>query len=240
MLFVGTCCDQGIAVLCLTGRYSDMAAVGRKVVVRILVGVFLIASAVAVSAAGQDDVVSARILTTAGETAEGALSGILPTIRLDASDLTNYVGPFYAFDIPRETIRQITLDFPRMVVETEDRVFVGPYSAYRGISELLTLQRGTERLSVPTVSVRAIALHGYGFHPVSREWLANTFLVMPRSAARSALRPAGEETAEQPRTSPPDTTAQAQVPPEPEEETAGWLGAVIVIALIALVLLSLG
>lgn len=216
-----------------------MAAVGRKAVVGILLGFFLIASAVVVSAAGQDDAVSARILTTAGETAEGALSGILPTVRLDAGELTNYVGPFQAFDIPRETIRQITLDFPRVVVETEDRVFVGPYSAYRGISELLTLQRGTGWLSVPTASVRAIALHGYGFHPVPREWLANTFLVMPRSTARSALRLAGEEPAEQPRTSSPATTAQAEAPTQLEEETAGWLGAVIVIALIALVLLSL-
>jgi len=214
----------------------DMGAVGRKAVVRILLGFFLIASAVAVSATGQDDTVSARILTTAGETAEGTLSGILPTIRLDAGELTNYVGPAQAFDIPREAIRQITLDFPRMVVETEDRVFVGPYSAYRGISELLTLQRGTEWLSVPTVSVRAIALHGYGFHPVAREWLANTFLVMPRSTTRSALRLAGEEPVEQPRTS-PATTAQAEVPEEPEEETAGWL--VIVIVIIALVFLSL-
>ena len=215
-----------------------MAAVGRKAVVRILLVVFLIASAVAVSAAGQDDTVSARILTTAGETTEGALSGILPTVRLDASELTNYVGPFQAFDIPRETIRQITLDFPRMVVETDDQVFVGPYSAYRGISELLVLQRGTGWLSVPTASVRAIALHGYGFHPVAREWLTNTFLVMPLATGRSALRLAGEGPAEQPRTS-PATTAQAQVPTEPEEETAGWLGAVIVIALIALVFLSL-
>lgn len=215
-----------------------MAAVGRKVVVRILLGVFLIASAISVSVVGQDDTVSARILTTAGETVEGALSGILPTIRLDASELTNYVGPVQAFDIPRETIRQITLDFPRVVVETDDRVFVGPYSAYRGISELLVLQQGTGWLSVPTASVRAIALHGYGFHPVAREWLANAFLVMPLSTARSALRLAGEEPAEQPRTS-PATTAQAEVPTEPEEETAGWLGAVIVIALIALVFLSL-
>ncbi len=217
-----------------------MAAMGKKVVVTILLGVFLIASAVVVSAAGQDDTVSARILTTAGETAEGALSGILPTIRLDAGELTNYVGPFQAFDIPRETIRQITLDFPRVVVETEDRVFVGPYSAYRGISELLTLQRGTGWLSVPTASVRAIALHGYGFHPVPREWLANAFLVMPRSAPSSALRLAGEEPAvqPQPRTS-PAATAQAEVPTEPQEETAGWVGAVIVIVLIALVFLSL-
>ena len=216
-----------------------MAAVGRKAVVRILLVVFLIASAVAVSAAGQDDTVSARILTTAGETTEGTLSGILPTVRLDASELTNYVGPFQAFDIPRETIRQITLDFPRMVVETDDQVFVGPYSAYRGISELLVLQRGTGWLSVPTASVRAIALHGYGFHPVAREWLTNTFLVMPLATGRSALRLAGEGPAEQPRRTSPATTAQAQVPTEPEEETAGWLGAVIVIALIALVFLSL-
>lgn len=216
-----------------------MAAVGRKVVVRILLGVFLIASAISVSAVGQDDTVSARILTTAGETVEGALSGILPTVRLDASELTNYVGPVQAFDIPRETIRQITLDFPRVVVETDDRVFVGPYSAYRGISELLVLQQGTGWLSIPTASVRAIALHGYGFHPVAREWLANAFLVMPLSTARSALRRAGEEPAEQPRTSPTTTAQQAEVPTEPEEETAGWLGAVIVIALIALVFLSL-
>ena len=216
-----------------------MAAVGRKAVVRILLGVLLIASAVAMSAAGQDDTVSARILTTAGEAAEGALSGILPIIRLDASELTNYVGPFQAFNIPRETIRQITLDFPRVVVETEDQVFVGPYSAYRGISQLLTLQRGTGWLNVPTASVRAIALHGYGFHPVPREWLANAFLVMPLPTSRSAPRLAGEEPAQQPRT-PPATTAQAEVlPTEPEEETAGWLGAVMVIALIGLVFLSL-
>ena len=216
-----------------------MVAVGRKAV--ILLGVFLIASGIAVIAAGQDDTVSARILTTTGVTAEGTLSGILPTIRLDASELAGYVGPFQAFDIPRGEIRQITLDFPRMVVETMDRVFVGPYSAYRGLSERLTLQQGSGRLSLPTASVRAIALHGYGFHPVPREWLADAFLVMPLTTARPGLSLASEGPAVQPRPSSPATTAkpQAEASTEPEEETAGWLAPVLVIALITLVLLSI-
>jgi len=215
-----------------------MAAVGRNAVVATLLAFVLIASAVVLSAAGQNDTVPARILTIAGETTGGSLSGILPTVRLDASALTDYVGPFQAFDIPRETIHQITLDFPRVVVETDDRVFVGPYSAYRGIAERLTLQRGATRLSLPTASLRAIALNGYGFHPVPREWLANAFLVMPLSTTRTALTQSVKVPAEQPRPS-PATTGQPVTASQPEEETAGWIGTLIVIVLIALVVFSL-
>lgn len=215
-----------------------MGTVCVKAPVRIILGLFLIASVAAVSTAGQDDTVSALILTTDGRLAEGELMGIDPTIRLDASGLTNYVGPAQAFDISRARIHQITLDFPRLVVETGDRVYVGPFSAFSGISELLVLHQGTKRLSIPTASVRAIALHGTPLHPVPREWLGSAFLVMPLPAARSALKLEGEEMREPFITPTQEPSPEGAV--EPEQETPWWLGVLIIVALVALVYVGLG
>ncbi len=219
-----------------------MGAGSVKALLTTLLGLILVASLGSASTSGQDGTVSALILTTAGEVADGELIGIDPTIHLDASSLTNYVGPLQAFDIPRSAIRQITLDFPRMVVETDDRVFVGPFSAYSGLSELLFLEHQTKRVAIPTISVRAIALHGYGFHPVSREWLGSTFLVIPLSTARSALTLEGKEAPagpSKPVISPEAKKPSSEVPEEPEQETPGWVGLLVIAALIALVYFSL-
>lgn len=212
-----------------------------KVSVRMTLGLFLIASmtVVAMSATSEDDAVSALILTTTGKTLQGKLTGILPTVRLDSSSLTSFVGPVQAFDIPRAKIRQITLDFPRVVVETKDRVFVGPFSAFMGISELLILEQGTESLDLATASVRAIALHGTSLHPVPREWLGSTFLVM---SLPTALEWTGEEIAEEPSEliTPPEQEPHAVAPAEePEPETPWWVGVLIIAALVALVLLAM-
>jgi len=202
----------------------------------------LIALAYSGNASGQGEVTSALILTTTGKQAEGSLTGILPTVRLDASSLTDYVGPAQAFDIPRARIRQITLDFPRMVVETDDRVYVGPFSAFTGISELLVLHHGQETLRLETSSVRAIALHGHPLHPVPREWLGSTFLVMPLATAASPLVTATGEAPRapsEPIVSPTGEELYPEVPIESEQEGPWWLGLLIVAALIALVYFSL-
>jgi len=209
-----------------------MGVVRGKAAMRILLGLFLTTLAVTASVASQDDTVSARVLTIDGRVAQGELSGIASTARLDASSLTNYVGPFQAFNIPRSKIRQIALDFPRMVVETDDRVFVGPFSAFSGISEMLVLHQGTKRIAIPTMSIRAIALHGYPFRPVPREWLGSTFLVMPLSTARASLTAPSEP--ERPFV--PSTTVEA--PEAGEEEAPAWLPLLIIGALIAFVLFS--
>ena len=203
-----------------------------KAAMRILLGLFLTILAVTASAAGQDDTVSARILTIDGRVAQGELSGIDSTARLDASSLTNYVGPFQAFNIPRSKIRQITLDFPRTVVETDDRVFVGPFSAFSGISQTLVLYQGTKRIAIPTMSIRAIALHGYTFRPVPREWLGSTFLVMPLSTARAGLTAPSEP--EGPFVPP----TPVETPEEGEEVAPAWLPLLIIGGLIAFILFS--
>ena len=127
-----------------------------------------------------------------------------------------------------------------MVVETEDRVYVGPFSAYSGLSQLLVLNnRETAGVAIPMASVRAIALHGHTLHPAPREWLGSTFLYMPLS---STVKTARAEAYEPPRTSPtPSKRATAPVaePAEAEQESAPWLLIVILGVVAALVVSSL-
>lgn len=156
---------------------------GIRVHTRLAVAVLLIGGTVtgAAIAAGA---VPAVILTNLGQVAEGSLTGIAPVIRLLATDGATSVGPGRQFDVPLSSIRQITLDFPRVVIETDDRTLIGPYSSFSGISEALQLARtGEPSVKIPVSSLRAIALNGHALRPVPRVWLGNGHLSMPEITA---------------------------------------------------------
>jgi len=177
--------------------------------------------------------VPAVILTNLGQVAEGSLTGIAPVIRLQKTDGITSIGPGPQFDVPLSSIRQITLDFPRIVIETEDRTLVGPFSSFSGISEALQLDRpGEATVTIPTASLRAIALNGHALHAVPRVWLGNGHLSMPEIAGASPF-----VTAEcvECTVSPPRTAANGDTTPiwnglspeyVPEEESGlpWWVG----------------
>jgi len=128
------------------------------------------------------------ILTNVGEIAEGTVSGIAPVIRLASPDEVAVIGPDAQFDVPRSSILQITLDFPRVVIEAEGGVLIGPYSAFRGIDEELRLDRaGEPTIAIPTASLRAIALNGRALRPVPREWMGDRYLAKPEIIAAAPL-----------------------------------------------------
>jgi hypothetical protein len=188
--------------------------------------------------------VPALILTNTGKTAEGSLRGLSAVIRLSVPQTVTYTGPAQAFDIPLTTIRQITLDFPRVIIETPARVYIGPFSAFSGISEILTLKQEGGEEGFPTASLRAIALHGEPLRPVPREWLGSGFLSTPVVIAVSpvavdgARRMAEEESEATPAQTWNDL--YPTVPPQTEEETPWWVGMLIVAGLVALIYMSVG
>ena len=149
----------------------------RCAIVALLIGGLFAATAVAAGA------VPAVILTNVGQVAEGTLSGIAPVLRLLATDGIRSIGPGPQFDVSLGSIRQITLDFPRIVIETDTRTLIGPFSSFSGISEVLQLDRvGAPTASIPTSSLRAIALNGSALRPVPRVWLGDGHLSMPEIA----------------------------------------------------------
>lgn len=197
--------------------------------------------------------VPATILTTIGETATGTLLGLSPTSRLVAS-IPPHIGPANVFDIPIDAIQQITLDFPRVIVETAERVFIGPWSAFTGIPEALTLERGFEQISLVTSGLRAIALNNNALHEVPREWLGDGFLAEPK-----VLRRGGDLVASSDRSTTPVSTSDSSteltlgpeptvedlfptypVESEPQAELPWWVPVVAVAAVAVIALLSAG
>lgn len=188
----------------------------------------------------------AVVLTSTGHVIEGSVSGLAAVIRLTASESVTFIGYGGQIDIPLEAIRQITLDFPRVVIETDTRVVVGPFSAFHGIDELLRIQRGGDLYDLPTASARAIALHGGPLRPVPREWLGSGYLDMPEIVAATRLGPLSSSD----RSAVPDD-AEADftpiwndftptVPPAETAETPWWVGLLAVAALIVVVYLLMG
>jgi len=132
--------------------------------------------------------VQATLLTNKGQIADGTLTGIGPVLRLSAPDEVAIIGPDRQFDVPLSSILQITLDFPRVVIEATDRVLIGPFSAFSGIGEALHLDRSDGSLvTIPTASLRAIALGGHALRPVPREWMGDRYLSEPEILAASPL-----------------------------------------------------
>mgnify|MGYP007065674504 CR=1 FL=1 len=132
----------------------------------------------------------AVVLTNTGQVADGSLSGLSPVLRLVRPDERGLVGPDAQFDVPLSSILQITLDFPRIIIETATRTLIGPFSAIRGLPELLLFDpqgSGDNAYELATASLRAIALHGGSVRPVPREWMGNQFLTKPQVLATSPL-----------------------------------------------------
>ncbi len=185
--------------------------------------------------------VSALILTTTGETATGNLTGISPVIRLNVPLRATNAGLRQAFDIPLATIRQISIDFPRVIIETSTRVYVGPFSAFSGISELLTLHQEELSRSFPTASLRAIALHGEPIQQVPREWVGDRFRRLPPLLVTPF--PNGDEppamVVVEPRIEPEPVQIwddlHPMIPP-PEEEQDLWWVSMLVVAGVAVLL----
>ncbi len=131
----------------------------------------------------------ATVLTNQGGVADGTLMGLALIIQLRAPDEVAVIGPMQQYNIPLSSIRQISLDFPRLVIETETGVVIGPYSAFQGINEVLTLTTDsrTASIEIPVTSVRAIALHGNSLRAVPREWMGDHFLSTPEIVSASPL-----------------------------------------------------
>ncbi|MFC2083009.1 hypothetical protein ACFLSG_03120 [Candidatus Bipolaricaulota bacterium] len=186
----------------------------------------------------------ATVLTNLGGVADGTLAGLASMIQLRAPDEVTVIGPMQQYNIPLSAIRQISFDFPRLVIETETGVIIGPYSAFFGIDELLTLETGSGkgRIEIPVTSLRAIALHGSGLRAVPREWMGDHFLSTPEIVSASPLlaedcdnctitTPVASTVDSTPiwNTITPETPVE-----EPSEEFPWWLGVLGVAALVVL------
>ena len=209
----------------------------KRAITALLIGGIVGGMAVATGA------VPAVILTNVGQVAEGSVTGIASVIRLLVIDGVTSIGPGPQFDVPLASIRQITLDFPRIVIETADRTLIGPYSSFRGIPQTVQFDRpGKPSVTIPTSSLRAIALNGHSLRPVPRVWLGDGHLSMPEI---SAAAPFVATECENCAISLPRTDADAdftpiwnELSPEyvPEEpaELPWWVGLLGVAALIVI------
>jgi len=202
--------------------------------------------------AGSAAATQATVLTNLGGLAEGSLTGLDAVLQLRAPDEVRIIGPMQQYDIPLASIRQISIDFPRLVIETETGVVIGPYSAFLGIADVLSLTTASGTLRIPLTSVRAIALNGRALKAVPREWMGDRFLSEPEIVAASSLQ---VETCEDcvitttPTTSTTSTTTSSStvvwnsITPETTVEESSefpwWVGVVAVAALVIL-LYSLG
>ena len=185
----------------------------------------------------------ATVLTNLGGVADGTLAGIAPIIQLRAPDEVTVIGPMQQYNIPLSSIRQIAFDFPRLVIETETGVVIGPYSAFLGIEEVLTLvtEPGLALISIPVTSLRAIALHGSGLRAVPREWMGDHFLSTPEIVSASPLLVEGCDdcTITLPASSVGDSTPiwntiTPVAPVEEPGELPAWLGLLGVVGLVVL------
>ena len=185
----------------------------------------------------------ATVLTNLGGVADGTLTGLAPSIQLRAPDEVTVIGPMQQYDIPLSSIRQISIDFPRVVIEMETGVVIGPYSAFSGVDEVLTLttSAGTASIKIPVTTVRAIALHGSTLRAVPREWMGDHFLSTPEivSASPLPLDDCPNCTTTIPAFSDDDSTLiwntiTPEVPLQEPEELPGWVALLGVAALVIL------
>ncbi len=193
--------------------------------------------------------VPAVILTNHGQVAEGSLSGMASVIRLLETDGVTSIGPGLQFDIPLSSIRQITIDFPRVVIEAENRTLIGPYSSFKGIAEALQFDHaGEPSVTIPTSSLRAIALNGHSLRPVPRVWLGDGHLTKPEISAASPFVAAecDDCTIDLPQSdrdadlSPVWNGLTPEYVPEEEAELPWWVGllGVAVLVVVAMLLTS--
>ena len=189
----------------------------------------------------------ATVLTNLGSVADGTLTGLAPIIQLRAPNEVTVIGPMQQYNIPLSTIRQISFDFPRLVIETETGVVIGPYSAFSGINEVLTLaiDAGRGSIAVPVTSLRAISLHGAGLRAVPREWMGDHFLSTPEIVSASPLLaedcdectvtiPAASTSTSISDSTPIWNTITPELPQQESGELPWWLGLLGVGALVVL------
>lgn len=201
--------------------------------------ILLLVSSVALGVAATQ----ATVLTNLGGVADGTLTGLAPIIQLRAPDEVTVIGPMQQYDIPLSSIRQISFDFPRLVIETETGVVIGPYSAFSGIDELLILATnlGKGSIEIPVTSLRAIALHGSSLRAVPREWMGDHFLSTPEIVSATPLLV--EDCTDCTITIPPPSTDDStpiwntitpEIPAEESGELPWWVGVLGVAALVIL------
>jgi hypothetical protein len=112
----------------------------------------------------QENAIPVQILTNNGGLIEGKLTNLASTIRLNVTAPAISVGPARALDILTSTISQITVNFPKIVIETPSRTYAGPFSAFAGIPEVLTIEQQETIQNLKIAGLRAIALRGVSMH----------------------------------------------------------------------------
>ena len=112
----------------------------------------------------QENAIAVQILTNNGDLIEGKLTNLASRIRLNVTAPATNVGPAQALDILTSTISQITVNFPKIVIETPSRTYVAPFSAFTGIPEVLTIEQQEAIQNLKIAGLRAMALRGVSIH----------------------------------------------------------------------------
>lgn len=112
----------------------------------------------------QENAIPVQILTNNGDLIEGKLTNLASTIRLNVTAPAISVGPARALDILTSTISQITVNFPKIVIETPSRTYAAPFSAFAGIPQVLTIEQQETIQNLEIAGLRAIALRGVSMH----------------------------------------------------------------------------
>jgi len=165
--------------------------------------------------------IEAQILTNQGRSIKGNLTGIYPIVQLDPTDLTgNTLARRY--EIPIAEVEQITVDFPRVIVETAERTYIGPFSAFHGIPQRLVVQEVEKPTELHTAALRAIAVGGTSIHPAPREWLNNSFLSVPELPIPQVSEGKPRVLAEEPIRFELPLTQEVSLPPPESEKPPLW------------------
>ena len=207
---------------------------------RILIFTALALTGLALAATAAAD----TLLTTTGQVIRGSISGLSASIRLTEPDEISTLQPVTARDIDLADILQITIDYPRIAIETSDNVFVGPYSAFSGIGESLRVDTGIAASEVPTSGVRAVALAGHSLRQPPRVWLGDGYLTMPLlRVSGGVVESAASEAVEDEPTFDP-IVWNSFTPTEPVAADEGtipwWVGLLVVVGIVALLLFMSG
>ena len=141
----------------------------------------------------QESAIPVQILTNNGDLVEGKLTNLASIIRLNVTAPATNVGPAQALDILTSTISQITVNFPKIVIETPSRTYVGPFSAFAGIPEVLTIEQQETIQNLEIAGLRAIALRGVSMHEPPPGLLGMELFPRTETGLSSQLAKAREE-----------------------------------------------
>jgi len=141
----------------------------------------------------QENAIPVQILTNNGDLIEGRLTNLALTIRLNVTAPATNVGPAQALDILTSAISQITVNFPKIVIETPNRTYVGPFSAFAGIPEVLTIEQQATIQNLKIAGLRAIALRGVSMHEPPPGLLGMELFPRTETGLSSQLAKAKEE-----------------------------------------------